>query len=126
MPFCTKLTNMKTRQSRPASHPASTEPLAFPDADQLAALRGWYAGLSSRAAVDRYLPHARTPGESARAVISGVRRHLISVALERQRADLADLLQHPVSERVERAGPVVGVRVRQLLSMIGLQDVGAA
>jgi HEAT repeat protein len=27
---------------------------------------------------------------------------------------------------VERAGPVVGVRVRQLLSMIGLQDVGAA
>ena len=90
---------MKTRQSRPASHLASAEPLAFPDADQLAALRGWYAGLSSRATVERYLPHARAPGESARGLISAVRRQLTNLALERQRGDIAELLQHPVSRR---------------------------
>lgn len=106
MPFCTKLTNMKTRQSRPASHPAVAESPAFPDADSLAALRGWYAGLSSRAAVDRYLPHARAPGESARGIISAVRRQLTNLALERQRGDISGLLQHPVSERSDRAGAV--------------------
>ncbi|CAB3802999.1 hypothetical protein LMG28138_05281 [Pararobbsia alpina] len=97
---------MKTRQSRAASHTASAEPSAFPDADQLAALRGWYAGLSSRAAVDRYLPHARAPGASARGILGAVRRHLIVFARERQRADLVDLLQHPVGERIARASAV--------------------
>jgi site-specific recombinase XerD len=97
---------MKTRQSRPAPHSAPAEPPAFPDADQLAALRGWYAGLSSRAAVDRYLSHARAPGASARGIISAIRRRLINLARERQRSDLGDLLQHPVSERSDRAGAV--------------------
>ncbi|CAE6856676.1 hypothetical protein R20943_07856 [Paraburkholderia aspalathi] len=97
---------MKTRQSRPTSHTASVELLAFPDADQLAALRGWYAGLSSRAAVDRYLSHARVPGASARGILGAIRRQLVNLALERQRADLADLLQHPVGDRLARAGAV--------------------
>jgi site-specific recombinase XerD len=97
---------MKTRQSRPTSHTASVELLAFPDADQLAALRGWYAGLSSRAAVDRYLSHARAPGASARGILGAIRRQLVNLALERQRADIADLLQHPVGDRLARAGAV--------------------
>ncbi|MEM5372608.1 phage integrase family protein [Paraburkholderia azotifigens] len=97
---------MKTRQSQPTSHSIPTEPSAFPDADRLAALRGWYAGLSSRAAVDRYLPHVRAQGESARGIIGAIRRQLANLALERQRTDLADLFQHPVGERVERAGAI--------------------
>jgi hypothetical protein len=97
---------MKTRQFRSESHTASAEPLALPDAEQLAALRGWYAGLSSRAAVDRYLPHVRAPGASARGIISAIRQQIINLAHERQRADLAGLLQHPIGERIDRAGPV--------------------
>jgi site-specific recombinase XerD len=97
---------MKTRQSLPTSRTASVEPQAFPNADELAALRGWYAGLSSRAAVDRYLSHARALGASARGIIGAIRRQLVNLALERQRVDLADLLQHPVGERIERANAV--------------------
>ena len=97
---------MKTRQNRTTPQTDASEPSTFPDADQLAALRGWYAGLSSRGAVDRYLPHVRGAGESARGIIGAIRRLLIRFALERQRADLADLLQHPISKRIERAGAV--------------------
>ena len=93
---------MKTRQTRTASQTDASAPSTLPDADQLAALRGWYAGLSSRAAVDRYLPHVRVPGASARGIISAIRRRLIAFALERQRTDIAGLLQHPVSERTGR------------------------
>lgn len=89
----------------PARDPAPRSP-TFPDADQLAALRGWYAGLSSRAAVDRYLQHDRAPGESARGIVSGIRRQMIAFAYQRQRPDLAGLLRHPVSERMTRAGAV--------------------
>lgn len=97
---------MKTRPSQaPARDPAPRSP-PFPDTDQLAALRGWYAGLSSRAAVERYLPHARAPGESARGLIGGIRRQLIAFAHERQRLDLAELLQHPVNERMAQARAV--------------------
>lgn len=89
----------------PARDPAPRSP-TFPDADQLAALRGWYAGLSSRSAVDRYLQHGKAPGESARGIVSGIRRQLIAFAYQRQRPDLAGLLRHPVSERMTRAGAV--------------------
>lgn len=41
---------MKTGQTTASS----STPVGFPDADSLAALRGWYAGLSSRAAVEHY------------------------------------------------------------------------
>jgi hypothetical protein len=67
---------MKTRQSLTTSRTASVEPQVFPNADELAALRGWYAGLSSRAAVDRYLSHARAPGASARGILGAIRRQL--------------------------------------------------
>jgi site-specific recombinase XerD len=96
---------MKTRQTGSAPEPAP-QSAAFPDADELAALRGWYAGLSSRAAVDRYLPHGRAPGESARSIISRIRRQLIAFARLRQRIDLADLLEHAANERLARAGAV--------------------
>ncbi|HEY4296983.1 MAG TPA: integrase, partial [Paraburkholderia sp.] len=46
---------MKTRHtSRPV--PAPSSPPGFPDADELAVLRAWYAGLPVRQAVERYLP----------------------------------------------------------------------
>ena len=45
-------------------------------------------GLSSRAAVDRYLPNARGIGASARGLIGSIRRQLIEFAQQRQRADL--------------------------------------
>lgn len=97
---------MKTRLA-PASAPAlTTQAATFPDADRLAALRGWYAGLSSRAAVDRYLSHARPIGASARGLIGGIRRQLIELARQRQRADLVELLEHPVNERMARASAV--------------------
>jgi site-specific recombinase XerD len=57
--------------------------------------------------VDRYLQHGRAPGESARGVVSGIRRQLIAFACDRQRPDLAELLRHPVNERMTRAGAVV-------------------
>ncbi|WP_233874350.1 phage integrase family protein [Paraburkholderia adhaesiva] len=97
---------MKTRYTLAAGSSIAPDSPMFPDAGQLAALRGWYAGLSARAAVDRYLPHVRAPGESARGIIGAIRRQLIRFALERQRTDLADLLQHPISERTKRAAAV--------------------
>ncbi|WP_432260381.1 phage integrase family protein [Cupriavidus sp. TMH.W2] len=87
-------------QTPPLGIPESRD---FPDEAALAALRGWYSGLSSRAAVERYLAHAKAPGESARGMLGRIRRQLIAFAQHRQRADLADLLRHPVSERLQCA-----------------------
>jgi len=80
---------------------------AFPSADELAALRGWYAGLPARAAVVRYLGQRKATGQSSRATLSGVRRRLASAALKRQRSDLAELLMHPAMDRERRARPVL-------------------
>jgi hypothetical protein len=77
--FCSKLRLMKTRQSFPPAHTVQQSPV-FPDEASLAALRGWYAGLSSRAAVDRYLPHDKAPGESARGILSQIRQQFIAFA----------------------------------------------
>lgn len=78
----------------------------FPDAVELAALRAWYAGLSARAAVARYLGQIKEEGESSRAMISNVRRRLASYARVRHREDLASLIEHPPAER-ERHGRAV-------------------
>jgi len=43
---------MKTRE---------TDPITFPDDAELAALRAWYAGLDTRAAVARYLGDRKAP-----------------------------------------------------------------
>ncbi|WP_341318415.1 phage integrase family protein [Paraburkholderia sp. IMGN_8] len=97
---------MKTRQSSVPVPTHEPESPVFPDADRLATLRGWYAGLSSTAAVDRYLSHGKASGRSARGVIGQIRQQLIAFARHRQRTDIADLLQHPVNERLERASAV--------------------
>ncbi|AMR79253.1 MULTISPECIES: phage integrase family protein [Cupriavidus] len=94
---------MKTRQT---PHPVDGISPGFPDEAALAALRAWYAGLSSRAAVERYLAHAKAPGQSARGILGQIRRQLIAFAQHRQRADLADLLRHPMSERQQQASAV--------------------
>jgi hypothetical protein len=61
----------------------------FPDADALAALRAWYAGLSSREAISRYLPRQAGQGRSARGVLGQIRRALMAAARGAHRDDLA-------------------------------------
>ena len=81
-------------------------PIAFPGEAELAALRGWYAGLSSRESVARYLETQKTSGQSSRGMIGSIRRQLINIARRRHRADLVALLDHPVSERAKNARTV--------------------
>ena len=54
---------MKPRLASPSSSDSAPAPAGFPDADELAALRAWYAGMTVRA-VERYLPDRL--GEGAR------------------------------------------------------------
>ncbi|QRR11773.1 tyrosine-type recombinase/integrase (plasmid) [Burkholderia sp. MS455] len=89
---------MKTRQTE------GCVDQGFPDADSLAALRGWYAGLSSRAAVARYLSGRRAAGESSRGLIGNIRRQLVAFAHSRHRPDLAAVFEHTIAERHDRAG----------------------
>jgi site-specific recombinase XerD len=91
---------MKTRQTSPATDPA---PEGFPNAASLAALRSWYAGLTAREAVTRYLSHSKADGQSSRGMLSRIRRQLIAFAQLRQREDLATLFEHPASERTRHA-----------------------
>ncbi|WP_018312817.1 phage integrase family protein, partial [Cupriavidus sp. UYPR2.512] len=98
---------MKTGQSTAST---STE---FPDADSLAALRGWYAGLSSRAAVEQYLTARKAAGQSARGILGHIRQQLIDFARSRHRPDLAEAFQHAPEERLEWAG-VAGQAIRLL------------
>ena len=67
-----------------------TEPFAFPDDAELAALRAWYVGLDARAAVARYLGDRKAPGASARGVLGRIRRVLVALATSRHRTDLAE------------------------------------
>ncbi|BAO94093.1 phage integrase family protein [Caballeronia insecticola] len=98
---------MKTRLPSPAPDaslpdlPAQPELAGFPSADELAALRAWTAGLSSREAVRRFLPHE--PTTSARGAIGRIRRQLINRAQQVKRADLAEVLRHPAVEREQHA-----------------------
>jgi hypothetical protein len=54
--------------------PAPADPSGFPDADELAVLRAWYAGLPVREAVERYQPASLGNGRSARGVLGRIRR----------------------------------------------------
>ena len=81
-------------------------PDSFPGESELAALRGWYAGLSSRESVARYLETQKTSGQSSRGMIGSIRRQLISIARRRHRADLVILLDHTESERAKHARTV--------------------
>ncbi|MBN3855050.1 tyrosine-type recombinase/integrase [Paraburkholderia sp. Ac-20340] len=93
---------MKARLLPPPAA-ASVEPPGFPDADELAVLRAWYAGLAVRAAVERYLPSALGGGKSARGVLGRIRRRLVAIARSAHRDDLATLLDHPADERAQHA-----------------------
>ncbi len=81
-------------------------PDSFPGESELAALRGWYAGLSSHESVARYLGTQKTSGQSSRGMIGSIRRQLISIARRRHRADLVILLDHTESERAKHARTV--------------------
>ena len=63
--------------------------MQLPDIAALSALRAWHEGMSSREAVDRFIPTARAAGASARGVIGAVRRRIAAFALTRHREDLA-------------------------------------
>src|ERR1700682_5098862 len=91
---------------RPLSATGAPHPPEFPDAACLAALHAWYAGLTTRAAVTRYLPDHKTAGQSARGILGRTRRQLIAFARSRQRADLAASFEHPLAERLEQAKAV--------------------
>ncbi|WP_457334951.1 phage integrase family protein [Rhizobacter sp. P5_C2] len=93
---------MKTRQAT-----NQEGEVGFPSADELAALRGWYAGLPAREAVVRYLGQRRATGQSSRSMLSTVRRQLARFALDRQRQDLAELFAHPAAQRTRRARSIL-------------------
>jgi len=82
-------------------------PAGFPSLGELAALRAWYEGVSSREAVDRYLGAQRTKGESSRGVIRRIRQELIAFARTRHHADLVELLDHPDSKRADLSRKVI-------------------
>ncbi|WP_321946421.1 site-specific integrase [Paraburkholderia sp. J10-1] len=96
---------MKTRHT-PLPAPAPSAPPGFPDADELAMLRAWYAGLAVRPAVERYLPSALGDGKSARGVLGRIRRRLVAIARAAHRDDLVALFEHPVEERERHAKAV--------------------
>jgi site-specific recombinase XerD len=96
---------MKTRLTSPSD--SAPTPDGFPDADSLAALRGWYVGLPAREAIKRYLPGSVSEGQSARGILGRIRRQLVDVARSLHREDLAMLFEHPAAERIERAKAVM-------------------
>lgn len=78
----------------------------FPDADDLAALRAWYAGLPVRDAVARYLGGRTGQWRSSRGVVGDIRRRLAAIARDVHRHDLAALFAHPAGDRTRYAGAV--------------------
>ncbi|GJG96821.1 tyrosine-type recombinase/integrase [Cupriavidus pauculus] len=80
--------------------------MPLPGADALAALRAWYEGTPSRAAITRFWPDALTPGRSARGVIGALRRQLAEASRRRQRDDLARLFTCAADGRTAHATAV--------------------
>ncbi|ALL67856.1 Integrase [Paraburkholderia caribensis MBA4] len=95
-------------QRMPETHTYPSAP-GFPDADELAALRGWYAGLSTREAVSRYLPGRTGNRQSARGILGRIRRALAAVARNVHREDLVALLEQPGTTRTRNAKKVTHV-----------------
>ncbi|OXC74863.1 hypothetical protein [Caballeronia sordidicola] len=62
--------------------------------------------MSTREAVTRYLCGEVAEGHSARGVLGRIRRTLVAIARSRHREDFTTLLQHSVTERIERAKAV--------------------
>jgi site-specific recombinase XerD len=90
-----------------------TEPIAFPDDAELAALRAWYAGLGARAAIARYLGDRKAPGASARGVLGRIRRVLVAYAASRHRDDLAEVF----GDRGARSADSVARAIETLRSL---------
>lgn len=80
---------------------------SFPGASALAALRAWYAGMSTADAVAQYLRHSIERGLSSRVVLTDIRRQLEGHARRCRRDDLAQLIRHPASERQKRGRAVM-------------------
>ena len=96
--------------------PSVGTPPDFPDAAELAALRAWHTGLSTRGAVERYLGERLTPGQSSRGVLSRIRRQLAAFARRRQREDLAVLFEIPAAERAKQ-GRAAGQAIELLRTL---------
>lgn len=79
----------------------------FPGTAELAALRAWYSGMSTRDAVDQYLGDQRLSGQSSRSQIGNIRRKLATLASLRRREDLASAFEHPESERIPHSSTAV-------------------
>jgi len=98
---------MKTRESCPPATESSDSMLpTFPSAASLAALRVWYEGLPARAAVARYLSDVKAEGESARSILSRIRRQLTAFARSRQQYDVAALFLLPITRQRQQADAV--------------------
>jgi site-specific recombinase XerC len=82
--------------------PSVSTPSGFPHAAELAALRGWHAGLSTREALEHYLGERLEPGQSSRSVLGRIRRELAAFARRRQREDLAVLFEMSAAERAKQ------------------------
>ncbi len=91
---------MKTSESVTAG---SSDSGALPDAAALAALRAWYEGMDSRAAVERYLGERRAAGESSRGLLGRLRRQVADFARGRHRGDLAELFERADARGSKRA-----------------------
>jgi len=91
---------MKTRLL--SVDPSVGSPPGLPDAAELAALRAWHAGLSTREAVERYLGERLDLGQSSRSVLGRIRRRLAVFARLRQREDLANLFEMPAADRAKQ------------------------
>ena len=116
---------MKTRLTSPSD--SAPTPDGFPDADSLAALRAWYAGLPTREAVARYLPGSAAMGQSARGILGRIRRQLVTVARGVHREDLAMLfgvfvkamLYYSETKNVEST-PILGITLPIWMGVGGL------
>jgi site-specific recombinase XerD len=86
----------------------------FPGIAELAVLRAWYSGMSSREAVDQYLGDQRLEGQSSRSLIGKIRKNLATLARQRKREDLVATFAHAESDRVRhrRAVEVAIERLR--------------
>ena len=101
---------MKTSESVTV---CSADSDAWPDAASLAALRAWYEGMDSRAAVERYLGGRRAAGESSRGLLGRLRRQVADFAHARHRPDLAALF-----ERADARGSKRGAAIASALDTI--------
>lgn len=79
----------------------------FPGTAELAALRAWYSGMSTRDAVDQYLGDQRLSGQSSRSQIGNIRRRLAAFARLCRREDLASAFEHPEQNRIQHSRAAV-------------------